>query len=54
MLGLDPGVLSTVASVEEHINEKGYRTLRVKQHDELPCRISSIEGRPSARGELPS
>jgi hypothetical protein len=32
---LDEGVLSTVAAVEEHINDKGYRTLRVKQHDRL-------------------
>jgi phage terminase small subunit len=32
---LDDDVLSTIAAVEEHINDKGYRTLRVKQHDRL-------------------
>jgi hypothetical protein len=32
---LDEDVLSTIAAVEEHINDKGYRTLHVKQHDRL-------------------
>jgi phage terminase small subunit len=32
---LDRDTLSTVASIEEQINDKGYRTLRVKQHDRL-------------------
>jgi phage terminase small subunit len=32
---LDRDTLSTVASIEEHINDKGYSTLRIKQHDRL-------------------
>ena len=32
---LDDDTLATVASVEETVNERGYRTLRVKQHDRL-------------------
>jgi hypothetical protein len=32
---LDADVLSTIASVEESVNERGFRTLRVKQHDRL-------------------
>jgi phage terminase small subunit len=32
---LDRDTLSTVASIEEVVNDKGYRTLRVRQHDRL-------------------
>ena len=32
---LDQDVLATIASVEEAVNERGYRTLKVRQHDRL-------------------
>jgi hypothetical protein len=32
---LDPDTLSTVASVRESVNEKGHRSLEVRQHDRL-------------------
>jgi hypothetical protein len=32
---LDRDTLSTIAEVTEVVNERGYRTLRVKQHDRL-------------------
>jgi hypothetical protein len=32
---LDRDTLSTVAEVTEVVNDKGYRTLRIKQHDRL-------------------
>lgn len=32
---LDRDILSTIASVEESVNERGHRTLKVHQHDRL-------------------
>jgi phage terminase small subunit len=51
---LDRDTLSTVASIEEHITDKGYRTLRVKQHDRLAALtlLARINGMLINRTEL--